>query len=184
MDLRFCNLLLIIMIALSACGAEPDPVKMDRRYLAGADLEQEKERLLASVTGEVLDQHEWVLGTQKVFTILSKEREGDTDFSGIFLRQYDLSGQTATLMWTYQDTVSCQRSGYRDGANAGAVLVDDRSPALQPVRISGDHPHQFVLHYNLGCSPNQQGKNLVVVNAQSGTPDVRLFSAGTEVEEA
>lgn len=184
MDLRTLNLLIVILIGLSACGSDPEPVKMDRRYLAGEFLEQEKDRLLADVHGEVLDNHEWILGEQKVFTILSKEREPGTEYAGIFLRQYDLSGQTAELMWTYQDSVSCQPNEGAGGADAGAVLVDNHSPDLRPVALSPGSAEQFVLLYNLGCDPLQQGKNLVVVNALSGTPDIRLFGIGNSVEEA
>ncbi len=182
MDLRILNLFIVLLIGLSACGSEPEPVNMDRRFLTGNYLEEAKAKLIADIDGEVLDAHEWIMGEQKVFTVLSKEREPQTNFEGIYLRQYDLSGQFAELMWTYQDSVFCTANHL--GAAAGAGLVTNESPALRPVVISGDVPQQFVLHYQFGCPETEQGNNLVVVNAQTGTPDVRLFGRGEDIEEA
>lgn len=191
MDLRILNLAIVLLIGLSACGSEPEPVNMDRRYLAGAYLEAAKADILGEVRGEVLDSYEWVLGEKKVFTVLSKERDADTEFRGIYLRQYDLSGQFANLMWTYQDSVSCT-SDSAGGAGAdvdatrssSAGLVSDASPALRPVAISGEVPQQFVLHYQLGCTATGLGNHLVVVDGVTGTPDVRLFGRGRVIEEA
>ena len=84
-------------------------------------------------------------------------------------------------MWTYQDSVSC---GVSSGAAAGAVLVDNQSPSLRPLSFANGDAQQFVLRYNLGCSPTQKGKNLVVVNAISGTPDVRLWGTEHSLDEA
>lgn len=149
---------------------------MDRRFLAGDYLEQEKTNLLKGVNGEVLDQYEWAFGEQKVFTILSREQDPETSFQGIYLRQYDLSGQHAALLWTYQDSLSC--------AAAGAVDVTDLSPKLRPVRIRGDAPEGFVLAYDLACRSEEAGRNVVVVDAASGTPSVRLSGTNGSVAEA
>lgn len=176
MNLRYLNLFFIALVALTACGSEPEPPRMDRRFLAGDYLEQEKTNLLANVDGEVLDQYEWTFGEQKVFTILSRERDPETSFQGIYLRQYDLSGQHAALLWTYQDSLSC--------AAAGAVDVTDLSPELRPVRIRENAPEGFVLAYDLACRSEEAGRNVIVVDAASGTPSVRLSGTNGSVDEA
>lgn len=156
---------------------------MDRRFLAGEYLETAKSKLLAEVNGEVLDQHEWVFGEQKVFTILSREHEPDTGFTGIFMRQFDLSGQTAEHLWTYQDSVGCSSGDL--AANAGAGYVDNRSPALRPVSITDGEAEQFLLSYALGCTTAVDAiRSVVVVDAQSGTPFARLSGTDGQVDEA
>lgn len=177
MDLRWLNLIFIALVGLTACGSEPKPVDMDRRFLSGEYLEAAKADLQSGIQGEVLDQHEWIFGEQKLFTILSREQEPGTEYKGVFLRQYDLSGQKPTLMWTYQDSIFC--------ADAGAVTVENHSAGLRPVRLLGDSPKQFVLSYTLGCADESEvGRNIVVVDVVSGTPAVRLFGTPEAVYEA
>ena len=176
MDWRLLNLMMILVVGLTACGSDPEPVNMDRRFLAGDFLEQERDKVRLGINGEVLDELEWVYKDLKVLTILSKERDPETNYSGIYLRQYDLSGQTAKLLWTYQDSLSC--------ADAGAIMVSNQSPDLRPVLITTETTEQFVLSYKLGCSPHPAEKNLVVINAASGTPDVRLLGDEENIQEA
>lgn len=182
MNLRWLNFIFLAMIALSACGSGPEQPAMDRRFLAGEYLETAKSNLLAGVKGEVLDHHEWIFGGQKVFTILSREREPDTGFTGIFVRQYDLSGQSAKHLWTYQDSVGCLVD--EAGGAAGAGYMDNHSPALRPVKLVAGEPEQFLLSYALGCTAADAFRNVVVVDALSGTPSVRLSGAAGNVAEA
>lgn len=162
------------MIALTACGGEPEQVKMDRRFLTGASLEQQLDELRGAVVGEVLDEHTWVDGEDKVFTLLTREHDDAENYTGIFLRHYEVGGQSPTLRWTYQDSISCGGSG----AAAGAVLVNSSSPELRPASILGGDQQQFVLRYELNCaasnSQSEAGKTLVLINTISGTPTLRL----------
>jgi hypothetical protein len=162
------------MIALTACGGEPEQVKMDRRFLTGTSLEQQLDELRGAIVGEVLDEHTWVDGEDKVFTLLTREHDDAENYTGIFLRHYEVGGQSPTLRWTYQDSISCGGSG----AAAGADLVENTSPELRPADILGNDQQQFVLRYVLNCSPltsnEKTGRTLVVINTLSGTPEVRL----------
>lgn len=181
MEFRFTTLFCILMIALTACGGEPEQVKMDRRFLTGASLEQQLDELRTAVNGEILDQHTWEDGTEKVFSLLSREYDESGKFFGIFLRHYEVGNQAPKLLWTYQDSISCKGSG----AAAGAVLVENTSPELRPEPVLGDSRQQFVLRYGLNCSPlaNNDGaeRTLVVINTLTGTPELRLESdAGVE----
>ena len=175
------NFLLIAMVVLTACGSEPDPPSMDRRYLSGDFLEQEKKKLLEAIEGDVLDQIEWVHGESKVFTILSREYEAGTAYRGIFLRQYDLSGQHATLLWTYQDSLSCATVA---GQHEKTAEVTNRSPCLRPLPAVDKGTEGFVLAYDLRCRPTEAARNVVVIDAVSGTPAVRLGAANGAVTEA
>ena len=162
------------MIALTACGGEPEQVKMDRRFLTGTSLEQQLDELRGAVAGEVLDEHMWVDGEDKVFTLLTREYDEAENYTGIFLRHYQVGEQNPTLRWTYQDSISCGGSG----AVAGAVLVNSSSPELRPASILGGDQQQFVLRYELNCTATnshpEEGKTLVLINTLSGTPEVRM----------
>lgn len=162
------------MIALTACGGQPEQVKMDRRFLSGASLEQQLDELRGAVAGEVLDEYTWEDGEDKVFTILTREYDAADDYTGIFLRHYEVGGQSSTLRWTYQDSISCGGAG----AAAGAGLVKNTSPELRPAAVLGKDQQQFILRYVLNCSPlnsnERLGRTLVVINTLSGTPEVRL----------
>ena len=57
------TLLLIALIALTACGGEPETVLMDSRYLTTEQLDQQASDLQAKATGEVLDTYTWVHAT-------------------------------------------------------------------------------------------------------------------------
>lgn len=174
MEFRFSTLLCVVMIALTACGGEPEQVKMDRRFLTGSSLEQQLNELREAVAGEVLDEYTWVDGEDKVFTLLTREHDAADNYTGIFLRHYEVGGQNPTLRWTYQDSISCGGVG----AAAGAVLVNSSSPELRPASILGGDQQQFVLRYELNCSAansnKEEGKTLVLINTLSGTPEVRM----------
>ncbi|WP_020568914.1 hypothetical protein [Neolewinella persica] len=174
MEFRFSTLLCIAMIALTACAGEPEQVKMDRRFLTGESLEQQLAELREAINGEVLDEHIGAKGEDQVFSMLTREYDDSGDFVGIFLRHYEVGNINSKLLWTYQDSISCVGSG----AVAGAALVKNTSPELRPVAVLGNDQEQFVLRYILNCSPGTSnervGRTLVVINALSGTPEVRL----------
>jgi hypothetical protein len=174
MEFRISTLLCIVMIALTACGGEPEQVKMDRRFLTESALEDQLDELRTAVNGEVLDQHTWVDGEEKVFSLLSREYDETGDYVGIFLRHYIVGVQSPKLLWTYQDSISCSGSG----AAAGAMLVENTSPKLRPASVLGGDEQQFVLRYVLNCSATnsrtEAGKTLVLINTLSGTPELRL----------
>ncbi|MFK8164349.1 MAG: hypothetical protein AB8H12_18030 [Lewinella sp.] len=180
MKFRFSTLLFIALVALTACGGEPEQVKMDRRFLSEEMLEQQLEELQSDINGEVLDHYTWVDGEEKVFSMLSREYDGTGEYVGIFLRHYVVGHQVPKLLWTYQDSISCSKSG----AAAGAMLVESTSPELRPAAILGNDQQQFVLRYVLNCSSltshDGTGKTLVVINALSGTPEVRLEAGGVD----
>jgi hypothetical protein len=162
------------MIALTACAGEPEQVNMDRRFLTGESLEQQLDELRTGINGDVLDQHIWIEGEEKVFSLLTREYDESGDFVGIFLRHYEVGNLNPKLLWTYQDSISCGKSG----AAAGTMLVKNTSPELRPAAILGNDQQQFILRYVLNCPPlagnEKLGRTLVVINALSGTPEVRL----------
>jgi len=164
------TLLLIALIALTACGGEPETVLMDRRYLTTEQLDQQADDLRARATGEILDTYAWENGEHKVLTLLSRDRDAE-GYEGIFLRHYQLDDQGPKLLWTYQDSIACE------GATAGAKLMTNSSPALRPGAYTANDRQEFVLRYHLNCSQeqaNETSRTLVVINAASGTPQLRL----------
>ena len=177
MRFSFFSLTFIGLIALTACGGEPDVVLMDRRYLTAEQLDQQAEDLLANAAGEVLDTYGWEDGEHKVLTLLSRDRDAE-GYEGIFLRHYQLGDQGAQLLWTYQDSISCMGAA----AGAGEALkkaknVTNSSPSLKTEAFTADGRQEFVLRYHLNCAPEETGESnrtLVVINAASGTPQLRL----------
>lgn len=170
MRFSFFTLLLIGLVGLTACGGEPEPVLMDRRFLTAEQLDRQADALRAQATGEVLDAYTWTDDAHRVTTILSRDRDAD-GYEGIFLRHYQLGNEGPQLLWTYQDSIACK------GAAAGAGLVDNNSPALRPGAFTADGRREFLLRYNLDCtSPevSEANRTLVVINAASGTPRLRL----------
>lgn len=114
------------------------------------------------------DYPTWTLDGHKVFTVLSREADPATACEGLFLRQYDVSGQQAALSRTYRNSVFC--------GNAGAVDVSSLRPRLRPVRGADDAPPVFVLAYVLACRPEEAGGDVAMVDAVSGIPAVRLVA--------
>jgi hypothetical protein len=164
------TLFLLGLVALTACGGEPEPVLMDRRFLTAAQLDQQAAALRAAATGEVLDAHQWTDGAHRVLTLLARDRDAD-GYEGVFLRHYQLTDEGPQLLWTYQDTISCR------GADAGAKLVTNSSPALRPGAFTADDRREFVLRYHLDCTAGEASavsRTMVVINATSGTPRLRL----------
>ncbi len=171
MRYQLSTLLLLLFVGLTACGGAPEQVKLDRRFLSESVFQEQLAAIKAGVSGEVLDDYVWVNGEDKVFTLLTREFDATDNFGGLFLRHYRVGLQTPELLWTYQDSISCL------GAVAGANLVKNQSPELRPAAWLGDEQNQFILRYTLGCTPetsSEEHRVLVLVNAQSGTPDVRL----------
>ncbi len=161
----------ILLVGLTACGGTPEQVQLDRRYLTEEQLETQLADIKAGITGEVLDEYLWAEGEEQVFTLLTREHDAADNFVGIFLRHFRVGLQAPELRWTYQDSISCK------GAVAGANLVKDRSPELRPAAWLANDQEQFVLRYQLGCRGAESQEDvpvLVVINAQSGTPEVRL----------
>lgn len=172
------SLLLIGLVALTACGGEPDAPLMDRRFLTVAQLDQQAEDIRARATGELLDTHEWTDGEHRVLTLLARDRDAE-GYEGIFLRHFQLGQQGPQLLWTYQDSISCA------GAAAGAKLVANSSPVLRPGAFTADGRREFVLRYHLACFPEpakESNRALVVVDAATGTPRLR-FEGHTEMPE-
>jgi len=116
MRFSFLTLVLIGLIALTACGGEPDVVAMDRRYLTSEQLDQQAAKLKDKTDGEVLDTYEWADGENRLVTLLSRERDTE-GYEGIFLHHYQLGKQGPLLLWTYQDSITCL------GANAGEKVL-------------------------------------------------------------
>ncbi len=173
------TLLLIALIALTACGGEPETVLMDRRFLTTEQLDQQADDLRAKATGEVLDTYTWENGEHKVLTLLSRDRDTE-GYEGVFLRHYQLGIQGPQLLWTYQDSIAC------GGAAAGAKLMTNSSPALRPGAYTADGRQEFVLRYHLNCFPGQASEStrtLVVINAASGTPQLRLDGQAGKLAE-
>lgn len=169
------------LVVLTACGNEPEQVKMDRTYLSAVELEDQLSQLREAVKGEVLDEYVWVNGEEKVFTLLSKEYDAADQYSGIFLRHYVIgTRETPRLLWTYQDSISCKIPDIgpgSSGAVAGANLVKNTSPALRPAIFTDGLHQQFLLRYELSCSPSAsrlEQPTLVVIDARTGTPEIRL----------
>lgn len=179
MSFRAFGFLLIALVGLTACGGEPAGVNMDRRYLMGEDLNEQLASLRAAVNGDVLEAHQWVQGDKDVYTLLSREMDAKTQFSGLYLRHYRVGEQSPELLWTYQDSVSCGT-----GATAGArVVISHSSPELRPASITNTEAEQFLLRYEISCQGESE-KSLVVINAASGTPDVRLIGDAEGLNDA
>jgi len=168
MNHHFPTLLLLLFVALTACGGEPDVVTLDRTYLNDEQLEEQLASLRAAINGEVLDEYIWTDGEEKVFTMLSQEREAGTGFAGIFLRHFRVGKSVVPdLLWTYQDSVSCT------GGAAGAVV--SQSPKLQLHRLVADGQPQFVLRYRITCGAGEEAfAALALINVATGTPDLLL----------
>ncbi|MEM9930190.1 MAG: hypothetical protein AAF840_10255 [Bacteroidota bacterium] len=178
MRFHWGTLLLILFVGLTACGSEPEQVKLDRRFLNEAQLTEQLKGIKATLNGVVLDELVWTSGEDKVFTLLTREENASDRFGGIFLRHYKVGELKPELLWTYQDSISCQ------GGATGANLVKDHSPALRPTPWLEDEQDQFLLRYQLGCSVAADqvwNKTMVVIDARSGTPEIRL-EAGRAAE--
>lgn len=184
MTFRLIALLAFALVALSACGSEPEQaVVMDRRFFTNEQMSQQASQLRAKQQGEVLDYHEWQNGEEMMITILSREEDPATHYSGIFLRHYQLGHPEPTLRWTYQDTLSCLRT--EAGATAGAVAVANQSPRLKPMAITQKSAAEFLLCYELACSDAAGvAKSLVVINTNSGMPELRLSGDKNGLQEA
>lgn len=170
MRFSFLSLLLIGLVALTACGGEPENILMDRRFLTAEQLDQQAKELRARASGEVLDAYEWTDGEHRVMTLLSRDRDAD-GYEGVFLRHYRLGDQGAQLMWTYQDSLACV------GAAAGAETVSNSSPELRPGAFSAPNEQEFVLRYHLDCTPLKSSvasRTLVIIDAITGAPRLRL----------
>jgi len=164
------TLFLIGLVALTACGGEPDAVLMDRRYLTSDQLDQQAVALRNNAEGVVLDYYEWTAGEHRLLTLLSRDRDAE-GFQGIFLRHYQLGDRGAELKWTYQDSLACL------GAAAGAEMVTNSSPGLRPGSFTASGEQAFVLRYNLTCAPhhdNADTRTLVVIDAATGTLRLHL----------
>ncbi|WP_273444471.1 hypothetical protein [Neolewinella agarilytica] len=185
MGFRAFGFLLIALVGLTACGGEPEGVNMDRRYLMGEDLNEQLASLRAAINGDVLEAHQWVQGDKDVYTLLSREVDAKTQFSGLYLRHYRVGEQSPELLWTYQDSVSCGTSaGAAGGATAGAgVVISHSSPELRPASITDINAQQFLLRYEISCQGESE-KSMVVIDAASGTPDVRLSGDAEGLNDA
>lgn len=184
MTFRFLAFFALSLVALSACGGGPDEsVIMDRRFLTNAQMSEQVKELREQQKGEILDYYEWQDGEEMVVTILTREQDPTTKFSGVFLRHYQLGHTQPTLRWTYQDTLSCIQE--EAGAAAGAVTVVNQSPRLEPVGITQKDATEFLLCYELACGEGAVvAKSLVVINTTSGTPALRLGGDETGIQEA
>ena len=181
MSFRAFGFLLIALVGLTACGGEPAGVNMDRRYLMGEDLKEQLASLRAAINGDVLEAHQWVQGDKDVYTLLSREVDTKTQFSGLYLRHYRVGEQSPELLWTYQDSVSC---GTPAGATAGAgVVISHSSPELRPASITTLGAQQFLLRYEISCQGESE-KSMVVIDAASGTPDIRLSGDAEGLNDA
>ncbi|MEL7160330.1 MAG: hypothetical protein AAFN92_06210 [Bacteroidota bacterium] len=169
----------LLLVALSACGNGPDDsVVMDRRFLTTEGGSDQVRDLKAGLNGEILDEHAWRDGEELVYTVMTRESDTATGEEGVFLRHYLLEASGPNLRWTYRDTAACL------GAAAGAMTVNDQSPELRPLELLPGTAEQFVLCYVLQCGETNVAKSLVVVNAASGTPEVRLQGDATGLYDA
>ncbi|MEM9258542.1 MAG: hypothetical protein AAGA62_02780 [Bacteroidota bacterium] len=184
MTFRLIAFFALSLVALSACGSSPDgTVVMDRRFFTDEQMSEQARELRDNQKGEVIDYHEWLDGEEMVVTILTREQDPTTNFSGIFLRHYQLGHPEPTLRWTYQDTLSCLQAA--PGAGAGAVKVVNQSPRLELRGITEKKATEFLLCYELACGGGTTiAKSLVVIDTTSGTPSLRLNGDENGIQEA
>lgn len=189
MSFRAFGFLLIALVGLTACGGEPAGVNMDRRYLVGEDLNEQLASLRAAINGDVLEAHQWVQGDKDVYTLLSREVDAKTQFSGLYLRHYRVGEQSPELLWTYQDSVSCGTSAGAAGGvpiavgTGAGVVISHSSPELRPASITNIDAEQFLLRYEISCQGESE-KSMVVIDAASGTPDIRLSGDAEGLKDA
>jgi hypothetical protein len=176
MELRWLSLLSIFFVLLTACGQEPSPVLLERSYLSAEEFAAQLDDIRGNLPGEVLDDYQWQMGEEKVYTVLSSEFDAE-GYRGLFLRHYRVGDFGVELRWTYQDTIKC------GGANAGATFVQNTSPSLRPDGITGSDQEEFILRYQLGCAAKTTDI-LAVVDARSGTPNFRMEGDGAEITGA
>jgi len=188
MSFRTFGFLLIALVGLTACGGEPEGIAMDRRYLTGESLEDQLADLRAAVNGEVLDAHQWVQGEEDVYTLLSREADQGS-YNGLYLRHYRVGRQAPELLWTYQDSVSCGATNEvgvhaerSRGTGAGLHFIPS-VPGLRPADITSAGAEQFLLRYEISCHDEAE-KSMVVINAASGTPDLRLSGDADGLKDA
>ncbi|MEM1358750.1 MAG: hypothetical protein AAGF89_11140 [Bacteroidota bacterium] len=184
MIFRLIAFFALSLVALSACGSGPDgAIVMDRRFFTNEQMSEQAQELRENQPGEILDYYEWLDGEEMVMTILTREQDTETNFSGIFLRHYQLGHPEPTLRWTYQDTLSCLQE--KAGAAAGAVKVVNQSPRLEPRGITEKNASEFLLCYELTCAQGAAvAKSLVVIDKTSGTPALRLNGNQDGIQEA
>lgn len=166
MNLRRISFFGLAFVLLTACGQEPETILLERSLLSEEEFAEKLAGIRRSVGGEVLGDLQWRAGDEQVYTMLSSELDAE-GYRGIFLRHYRVGDPGVELRWTYQDTIKCA------GADAGATLVRNASPALRPEGITSRKADEFILRYTLGC-PGASTEILTVVDAASGTPNLRL----------
>lgn len=169
--MRWISLLSIVFVVLTACGQEPTPVLMDRSLLTAEEFAGQLAGIREGITGEILDDHQWRMGEERVYTVLSKEYDAE-GYRGLYLRHYRVGDPGVELRWTYRDTIKC--------VTAGARINRDASPNLQPGGFTEHGQEEFLLRYQLGCGP-ETTDILAVIDARSGTPNVRIEGNGEEV---